>query len=430
MIVLALDVGSAAVKAALFRNGRPLAPIARRAFATTFSGSRAEVSSSALLQALAGAMADLPTTAGHPDYISLANMSPSWLAMDKSGQALTPIITHQDRRSIQIAREMESAIGKRRLLRISGNRPFPGGISSTTFAWFLRHEPALMKKADLVGHVNTLLHRLITGRRVTDPSNASFMGLYRTLKLSDWSDELIGLIGASRRLLPQVIESNQIAGYVTKSAAAPFGLKAGTPMLAGCMDGSAAMLSSGAAVGQLMDVSGSTDVLALCTDRPKPHERLLTRALGIGRRWMVVSTLAAAGSALAWAKDRLFADLTIGQYWKLVNRLARRPRQSSVRFEPYLAGDRMSIEQRQAAFTGLTLSTTREDLLSAMIGSLASASAERLPLLQHGGTRILRRVMVSGGMDSGLDRVLRRDWPGRWQFRHQPEATLRGLAMM
>ena len=43
---------------------------------------------------------------------------------------------------------------------------------------------------------------------------------------------------------------------------------------------------------------------------------------------------------------------------------------------------------------------TFDDLLAAMIESLASASAARLPLLRQCGTRIRRRVMVSGGMKS------------------------------
>jgi hypothetical protein len=48
------------------------------------------------------------------------------------------------------------------------------------------------------------------------------------------------------------------------------------------MDGSAGMRWP-AKVGQLFNVVGSTDVLALCTDRPQPHERLLTRARGSGK---------------------------------------------------------------------------------------------------------------------------------------------------
>ena len=72
--------------------------------------------------------------------------------------------------------------------------------------------------------------------------------------------------------------------------------------------GNSRVVLAGARPGQLLNVCGSTDVLALLTDRPKANERLITRAFGIGRRWMSVSTLAASGSALNWAKDQFFAD--------------------------------------------------------------------------------------------------------------------------
>jgi sugar (pentulose or hexulose) kinase len=90
-------------------------------------------------------------------------------------------------------------------------------------------------------------------------------------------------------------------------------LTEGTPVLAGMVDTSAAMVLAGARVGQLVNVSGSTDVLGLCVSKPVPHERLLTRALGVGKRWMSVGTIAAAGSALEWARRELFRGLGGGE---------------------------------------------------------------------------------------------------------------------
>ena len=201
-------------------------------------------------------------------------------------------------------------------------------------------------------------------------------------------------------------------------------------MLPGIVDGSAAMLITGAATGQVFNVSGSTDVLALCTDRARPHARLLTRALGVGRKWMSVATIAAAGSSLTWAHRQLFPDFKPGKFWKLVARRAKRREPSTVTFDPYLAGERTNIDQRQGAFTGLTLATTRDDMLEAIIEALARASADRLPLLETRGGTMLRKVYVSGGVQDGLDRVLHRDWPGRWTFKSIDEATLRGLGKL
>lgn len=429
--LLGLDIGSSSVIAGILRGTEVLKEAPREFFRSNCVGARVEVDPNDLLQAVRSGIRGLGSDVKEVDAIALAVMCPAWVAMDKDGSALTPIVTHQDRRSIEIARQIEKEVGKARHLKITGCRPFPGGISSTTWAWYLRHEPSRLKGADLVGHLNTFLHRQMTGARVIDPSNASFTGLYQTLKLNGWSDALCNTIGARVTLLPEVMEADRIAGTVTPAAARKFGLRSGTPMMTGLIDGSAGMLLAGANSGQLFNVCGSTDVLALCTGRPRPHEKLLTRALGIGDKWLQVGTLAAVASALYWARERFYPEMSKEQFVTEMFRLARVGEKASggVRFEPYMAGERTSIEQRKAAFTGLTLATTRENLLSAIIESLIRASADRLPLLQASGTRILKSVAVSGGSDR-LDELMRRDWPGRWTFRAVTDATMRGLGTL
>lgn len=428
MKFLAIDVGSSSVKCAVLRDSSIYGQVARCAFETRHENDRAEIEADAVLGAIGRAIGQT-SGARHADAIALGVMSPSWVAMDRRGRAITPIITHQDRRAIEIAQELENRVGKQRHLRIAGNRPFPGGISSTTWLWHRRHAPEMLKKIDLVGHLNTLLHRQITGERVIDPSNASFTGLYETVRLGGWSDELCAAAEVPAGVLPRIRGADEIAGTVKRDSAARFGLKQGTPVYVGLIDTSAAMLLAGARAGQIVNVSGSTDVLCLCTDSPRPHERLLLRALGVGRKWLSVSTLAAAGSAIIWAKDQLFADWTEQRFYQLIAKLARRPGPPNVRFDPYLAGDRTSMEQKRGAFSGLTLSTTREELLGAILQGLAQASAARLPLLlDNAACKVRRSVITSGGTHGALADLLHRDWPGRWTFHNEPDATLRGLS--
>lgn len=436
MDLLGLDFGSSSVKAAVLRNGKVAGRIVRAPVDTRHDGVRVELDPLSVLKAMAEVIGQLGRSAKSVDAVGLSVLSPGWVAMDARGKPLTPIVTHQDRRSIEVAREIEQRVGKAKFLRIAGNRPVPGGISVTTWAWYQRNEPRALRGADLVGHLNTFLHRQLTGARVIDPSNASFTGLYDTVRQSGWSDELVETIGVPRKLLPDVLEADRIGGRVTRAAASKFGLTAGTPVLAGIVDTSSAMLLSGAAPGQLTNNTGSTDVLGLSVDRAVPHEGLLTRALGVGPRWMSVSTLAAAGSAMEWMKSQFFSDLKRDEYWRLVNELARPvPKGApspagSVRFEPYLAGERTSIEQRQGAFTGLTLSTTREQMLAAVIDALAEASAARLDLFRQLKIPMRRRVMLTGGAADGLADLLHREWKGKWTFYIEEEATLRGLAKL
>jgi len=432
MSILGLDVGSSSVKAGIVQAGKIIGRISRASYPTYFKGPIAQVDPGELLRAVGDAVNQLGHRARSVEAIGLSVMSPAWIAMDKRGMPLTPLVTHQDRRSIQIALQLQKRVGARRYLSIAGNLPFPGGISCTTAAWFLAHQPAAMRRADLIGHLNTYLHRQLTGQRVIDPSNASFTGLYDTVRQGDWSGVLCDAAGVAMSKLPRIYPSNQVAGFVTAPAARRFGLTAGTPMMAGMIDTSAAMLLSGAAVGQLFNMSGSTDVLGVCAAKPHPHPKLLTRALGVGRRWMSVGTLAAAGSAIAWVKDQFFHEISQTRYYAMVSRLARRSRgraqASDLNFEPYLAGERTSIEQKKASFTGLTLATTREDLLLAVIDALAHASGARLALLKSCRMKMLPAVMTSGGAGRSLHDVLHRDWPGHWTFRFEDEASLRGLS--
>jgi len=427
MNLLALDIGSSSVKAAAMRGEKVAGNVVRAEFATSYAEGRAEVDPAAILRAITQSIRQLGPAAKKVDLIAATVMAPSWLAMNARGKALTPVVTHQDRRSVEIARQIELRVGKARHLKLAGNRPFPGGISSTTAAWFVREQPQVMKRAATIGHFNTFLLHQLTGRRLTDPSNASFTGFYRTTTLGGWGEELCEAAGVRVDQLPDIFEANQIAGTLSPQSASKFGLLAGTPVLMGCMDTSAAMFAIGAKPGHLLNVCGSTDVLTVCTTTPHPHEKLLTRALGVGKKWMSVSTLAAAGSTLTWAHRTLFAELSEEKFYATLRKLP--PVEGALRFDPYLAGERTSIEQKQASFTGLTLSTTREQMLAAVVDGLARASAARLPLLKQ-VSRLSKSVTLSGGVAGELSHILHRDWGSGWQFHTRDELTARGLARL
>ena len=137
MTYLGFDIGSSSVKAGIVRAGRIIGPIARESFPTCFDGVRAEVDADGILAAMTRAARQIGPAAKRADAIALSVMSPSWIAMDRAGKPLTPVITHQDRRSVDVARNLVKRLGSRRWLSLAGNLPFPGGISVTTARWFV-----------------------------------------------------------------------------------------------------------------------------------------------------------------------------------------------------------------------------------------------------------------------------------------------------
>src|SRR6266566_1147594 len=102
MHLLALDIGSSSVKAAVLRGTRVSGSIVHAGFSTRYDVTRAEVDPQHVLRAIAQAIENLGARAKHVDAIGLSVMAPAWVAMDKRGKPLTPLVTHQDRRSVAI----------------------------------------------------------------------------------------------------------------------------------------------------------------------------------------------------------------------------------------------------------------------------------------------------------------------------------------
>ena len=425
-MLLAIDVGTSAVKAALLDGTEIVGDIAHASFETDFGDGTAEVSTDRIDIAIRLALQQVDTS--EVERIGITGLAPAWLAMTATGEPLTPIVTHQDRRSLSEAQRIENAIGRTRHLELAGNRPAPGGISSTVAAWFTEHDDAI-DQADVLGHLPTYLGQRLTGSLAIDPSNAGFTGLM-DVSTMQWSDELCDAAGVKVAKLPPIIDAADTIGETTPDN--PYGLPSGLPVFGGYVDGSGPLLVAGAEVGQLMHSAGSTDVLALCLDRPMPRDGLLCRPLGTGGKWVSAATQAAGGASLAWARKVMYHGAGDTEFAEAVHdALQRSP---SARFIPGLAGDRQTVEQPTAGLTELTLATDRLDLLAAILRGLIDDHLARLDRLlevaKAADITVRRRVVITGG-GTLFSNACQQEWPGdECMFEPMKQATLRGLGTL
>jgi xylulokinase len=397
MHILALDIGTSAVKAAVLdvTTGDPLASIAHAACEPHRpTPDAAELPTeelwAAVCQAARQATRDFPDAAG----IGLSVQTPSLVLLDKDDRPLGPIWTHLDRRARPAARQVWAAVGDE-FLATTGNRPVPGGITAVDWRQLLNDDPYLCHRVHSYLHLNGWLAMRLTGERAFDPGNACVSGLFATLTDRQWSKRWCAYFEVDMDWLPAVVDGRATVGTVRAGAAAELGVTAGIPVKLGTADTSCAMLAARMTPNDLMHLVGTTQVVVTFVDRPVPSPRVVTRLLGVGDAYLQAAHNPVGGVALDWIKHLCFREQTDPEFFGRTVPEAMRRDTRVLLDPPYLGGDRLEIEAHRAAFRDLTLASDRQDLLAAVLRAMVKGHCEALAALAPG--RTWKRVILTGG---------------------------------
>lgn len=145
------------------------------------------------------------------------------------------------------------------------------GHSAALIPWLDRNEPGLFERTHAVAFCKDFLRGRLTGDYSTDPSDGGIAGLI-DVEHGAWSEPYFEMTGIARWLdrMPEIRPSQEIVGGVTEAAARLTGLRAGTPVVRGAVDVSAAAIASGVLdPGQLSVVAGTFSINSTLHDRPR-----------------------------------------------------------------------------------------------------------------------------------------------------------------
>jgi len=379
--ILAIDVGTQSLRACIIDP--ELSELERQQVPYTprvISRDKVEIDAEILWDALVQACSRLK----HRDrvkVITFSTLCPSLLPMDVNGNPLRPIILHLDRRSYKQAQWALKKVGEENFLNIAGNLPIPGGISVTSLLWIRDHEPEIYSKKDVCfGHAVTFFIKRLTDRFLIDPSNASFTGLYDTVGYGDWDERLYDPLEIDREKLPEVLMSTAVAGELMAEASQALALPKNIPVNIGANDTTCATVGAGVTeAGDIMNTSGTVEILALCLDKPIVSRNHLLRTHAYPGRWLAMRTVGAGGASLEWFRNNFCKEMTKASFYNEYLKEVLAPNQvPEARFYPYLSGDRHRIKRKSGAFTRLTLNTNRDDLLLALAHGIISFQIESI----------------------------------------------------
>jgi sugar (pentulose or hexulose) kinase len=247
--------------------------------------------------------------------------------------------------------------------------------------------------------------------------------------------------GIAEDRLPPLMHSHEPVGGLLPAVADELGLPRDCSVLCGGNDAVLAALSGGLTEpGDINLISGTCDIANVCTDRPISSPTFNVRCHVVPGRWLTFFVLNAGGQALDWFRRVACSELDDDGYYSafvpgVLQAFFRSPdldaREAELpEYVPYLGGSRYSLERLKAELNGLTLETTREDLLLSLVrgnatylGGHLREVAELVP--------IGRRVGISGGgarIPGMLD--ARRRWTGEFDYVFQDQSSLLGAAIL
>ncbi len=352
--------------------------------------------------ALGEALAAARLGPGDVAAIGLTNQRETAVLWERaSGRPVHRAIVWQDRRTASACAALTAAGHAERVRALAG-LPIDPYFSATKVAWMLDHA-GLRARAEAgelaFGTVDSfLLHRLTGGAvHATDVSNASRTLVFDLARL-DWSDELLGIFGVPRALLPAVAPS---AGVLGQTRGVP-GVADGVPVAGIAGDQQAALFGQACfEPGDAKCTYGTGAFILMNTgDAPVASRSGLVTTVA----WQVPGELAyalegsafIAGAAVQWLRDGLGFFTSAAEIEALATSV---PDSGGVVVVPAFTGLGAPHWRPDArgVITGLTRGTTRAHLARATLEGIALQNVDILRAMERDAGKALRVLKVDGG---------------------------------
>jgi glycerol kinase len=334
------------------------------------------------------------------DAIGITNQRETVVAWDPaSGEPVHRALVWQDRRTAERCDELRAA-GHEQLVRARTGLTIDPYFSGTKIEWLLQNAEGAERA--VFGTVDSWLLFKLTGRHVTDYSNASRTMLFDIRRLV-WDPELCDLLGVDPGRLPEPLPSAHLFGTTSE-----FGGEVPVAGIAG--DQQAALFGQAChEPGMAKNTYGTGSFVLLNTgaEAPDPGESLLaTVAWGLGEEvaYALEASIFVTGAAVQWLRDGLGIIEQAGETEALAASLDSN---DGVYFVPALTGLGSPHWDPYARGTivGLTRGSGRAHLARAALEAIAyqavdavraqeSACGEPLRLLKADGGAVVNRWLM------------------------------------
>jgi xylulokinase len=346
------------------------------------------------------------------EVVAIATTAPAHTAVlvDRHGDPLARAILPYDQRCATTAARMRDSYGDaffdRTYVRLGTSWTLP------QLAWLREQAPEIWPRIRHMLVTKDYITFLLTGRPVTDPSDAAGTAMYDQHQ-GIWADDLCCDAGLDVGQLPPIHRATEIAGGLTSGWSSITGIAAGTPVIVGATDTAAELYSLNLVTPGtgLVKIASTGTVVAVLQD-PHPDQRTLTYPHVLPGLWYTLTATNTAAVAFSWLRETVFAaphGTPAATYAEMDAVASAVPAGAEgVLFLPFLDGERSPYwdPHLRASFLGLSGAHRRPHLSRAVLEGVCFSLRDCRDLLRNLGVEVPRPILTGGGVGSELWRTI------------------------
>ena len=240
----------------------------------------------------------------------------------------------------------------------------------------------------------------MTGNFYTDHTYGS-RSLLMNLKTCQWDDRLLELFEVDKEKLCELKAPGSILGYTTKEFSELTGIAEGVPVISAGGDQQCGMLGQGVVKQGQVSLTLGTGGFLLTTCREVPENLdwdVVCNASSEAGAYILEASMLTCTSAMEWYKRNFFREET-DFYGKLNDILTEIPAGSHGCLAlPYFQGRSTPDwnSDATAVFAGITLNTSREDMLKALLESICMEISNNIASFEKYVP--LEKILINGGL--------------------------------
>ncbi len=351
--------------------------------------------------------------------VSISALSPACILVDQDLRPLQNAHIWMDRRATAECDWIRQHVGEERVFNLSAN-PVDPYYATAKLMWERNNRPDLYRNTYKFQTAADYPCMKLTGKPVTDFSNASLIGIAFDIVNRRWDKDLIEELGLDPDKFPEAYACDEVIGEVTREAAERTGLAPGTPVVAGTVDCNAAWVAGGAvASGSTQLVMGTAGVLGVVHDEPKFTKDMITivHTADSRRLYTTLAALVSCGALVRYFRDT-FGHLEMAAQqmagvnaYDLINEEAKHvpPGSAGLITLPYFMGERTPIWDTHArgVLFGLSLDHGRGHVIRSLMEGAGFGLLHNFELMQASGIKMdLPIILSEGGANSAMWRQI------------------------